>query len=342
MYDSTHVDVKKLQWDFLKELSDNVFQPWIVFGDRNVHMSNKVHKASNSSNDNMIRQVIDSAGLMDLGFIGHNYTWSNMSNGRGYKRGRIDLALHNALWKLHYPYSKLYHLSFRASDHCTILLLTEAESHRPFRYWKFYKCWLRDSKCLELINTSSHDLEINSNFTEKLNNTRKVMAKWNREDFGHINKRIKYLKELLSNLKSLPYSNSNSNKIQTVIDHISYWEKIEAEFWQQKAGDNWIKDADNNTAYFHSRANRRRSRNNITALRDSSGRWFHQRKDLVNLLTDHFSSIATTTNPQFQRSSFNFIKQLITPGDNDHLLLECTGHRWVPYGLLLISMGCSG
>ncbi|XP_026451720.1 uncharacterized protein LOC113352059 [Papaver somniferum] len=194
-----------------------------------------------------------------------------MSNGRGYKRARIDMALHDAFLQIQYPDSKLYHLLFRAYDHCPILLLTEADEQRSYRSWKFYKCWLRDKNCMEVINFTWHTQSTGVNLHEKLSSTRKSLAKWNREDFGHINRRIKYLKDYISHVQSLPCSDSNSNKIQEIIENLSHWERIEAEFWQQRSGDNWILESDNNTTYFHSKANRRRARNNITALRDNSG-----------------------------------------------------------------------
>ncbi|XP_026384967.1 uncharacterized protein LOC113280571 [Papaver somniferum] len=245
MYGSTHSEERKKQWNFIKDLSENVFQPWIVFGDLNVHIHNKGRSASSLSSDNWVRTAIDSAGLMDLGFIGHNYTWTNMLNGRGYKRRRIDMALHNALWIEQYPDSR---------------------------------------------------------------------------EFGHISEHVNYYKNLLSHLQSLPFSDTNSEQIHFVIDRLSHWEKIEAEYWQQKAGDHWILDVDNNTAYFHSKANRKRARNNITTLKDVSGRWYHKRKELVNLLTSHFSTIATTTNPQLDDSYFHIIQQLVKVEDNQRLM----------------------
>ncbi|XP_026429090.1 uncharacterized protein LOC113325068 [Papaver somniferum] len=261
MSGSTHIDDRKMQWNFIKDLSENVFQPWIVLGDLNIHIQNKGQSASSLSYDNWVRSVIDFDGLMDLGFIGHNYTWTDMLNGRGYKRRRLDMALHNGLWIQYYPDSRVFHLPFRASDHCPILLSTESKCSRPSKAWKFYKCWLRDSSCSNIIQHTWSASINRDRFIDKLNNTRKVLAKWNREDFGHIGEHVSYYKNLFSHLQSLPFSDSNSEQIQIVIQQLSHWEKIEAEYWKQKAGDHWIMEDDNNTAYFHSRANRKRAKN---------------------------------------------------------------------------------
>ncbi|XP_026410443.1 uncharacterized protein LOC113305643 [Papaver somniferum] len=216
----------------------------MVLGDLNFHLLNKGQSSKNNSLDNWVRNIIDSAGLMDLGFIGSNYTWSNRTDGKGYRRGS------------------------------------------------------------------------NLSLNDKINHTRKKLEKWNKEDFGKISDHLKYYQSRLSQLQSLPYSPATSFQIQEIIDSLKHWEKIESEFWQQKSGDRWVKDEDNN----HTKANIRRSRNNITSLRDSSGRWYHNTQDLENLLTHHFSSIATSTAPKIQESSFDIIQRIVSQEDNEKML----------------------
>ncbi|XP_026419902.1 uncharacterized protein LOC113315873 [Papaver somniferum] len=172
----------------------------MVLGDLNVHLHNKGQSSNRNSLDNWVKNVIDSAGLMDLGFIGSNYTWSNRTEGKGYRRARIDFALHNALWKMQYPNSKLHHLPFRASDHFPILLYSEGHHPKPKRAWKFYKCWLRDSSCLNTIINSWNSQDSNLSFNEKINHIRKELSRWNREDFGEIGEHLKYHQSRLSHL----------------------------------------------------------------------------------------------------------------------------------------------
>ncbi|XP_026450958.1 uncharacterized protein LOC113351122 [Papaver somniferum] len=99
-----------------------------------------------------------------------------------------------------------------------------------------------------------------------------------------------------------------------------FWKKLEADFWHKKSGVNWFKESDNNTAFFHSFANRRRSRNHISSLRDDRGQWYHTQKDLEILLTKHFSGITQSTNPKFEDTSFDIITQSVSEDDNTFLI----------------------
>lgn len=66
--------------------------------------------------------VIEACGLLNLGFSGQKYTWSN-------KRGihhriwkRLDRALVNDSWLEKMPQTTITHLSSIGSDHCPLLL----------------------------------------------------------------------------------------------------------------------------------------------------------------------------------------------------------------------------
>ncbi|XP_026446539.1 uncharacterized protein LOC113347131 [Papaver somniferum] len=95
VYGSPHCEMKQRQWEFIKDLSDNVYQPWVVIGDLNIHLGNSHASTSQSNLDNWVCNLIDRAGLMDMGYIGSKHTWSNRVNEKGYRRARIDMALQN-------------------------------------------------------------------------------------------------------------------------------------------------------------------------------------------------------------------------------------------------------
>lgn len=123
---------------------------------------------------------------------------------------------------------------------------------------------------------------------------------------------IKCLKGQFSFLQNQQHSEVNAERINQTILQLNYWKKVEADFWQQKSGDRWIKETDNNTRYFHSLANKRRVGNHISALRNDQGQWFHNHKDLESLLINHFSKIAQTSSPNFQCNFFDIVNPIIT------------------------------
>ncbi|XP_026399564.1 uncharacterized protein LOC113295439 [Papaver somniferum] len=62
--------------------------------------------------------------------------------------------------------------------------------------------------------------------------------------------------------------------------------------------------------------NKRKHTNNINVLCDSNGNWFRDRKDISNLLTSHFSKVATSTNPILADNDFGVIPYIISDSDN--------------------------
>ncbi|XP_026428481.1 uncharacterized protein LOC113324375 [Papaver somniferum] len=210
--------------------------------------------------------------------------------------------------------------SFHGSDHWLILLISETDSFKPINVWKFYRCWFRDPQCSEVIANSWDSSSEDLNLSQKLCNARRKLSIWNREYFGKIGFHIKYLKNQLSFLQDQPYSEVIYQKIHLTIQRLNYWKKMEADFLQHKSWDRCLKDSYRNTAYFHSLANRRRSRNHISSLRDNQGQWYYSHKDLETLLTRHFSSIDKSTNPQFNHNYFDIISPIISQEENESLI----------------------
>ena len=95
---------------------------------------------------NKTKNCMDKCGLMDLGFQGPCFTWTNKSSAwNGPIQERLDHILGNAEWKLLFPTIEIHHLPKVKSDHCSIMLLTdpcEWKSPKPFR---FKQMWLTDS-----------------------------------------------------------------------------------------------------------------------------------------------------------------------------------------------------
>ncbi|XP_026396260.1 uncharacterized protein LOC113290887 [Papaver somniferum] len=77
---------------------------------------------------------------------------------------------------------------------------------------------------------------------------------------------------------------------------------------------------DRNTKYHHANANKRRSNNNIVALKDENGNWCTSRIDLENLLTDHYKMLHTTSSPVRDEQILQCIPSVITAEQNGDLM----------------------
>ena len=68
--------------------------------------------------------ALENCELIDLGFIGHKFTWKNRWPGSAHTKQRLDRATTNRGWTERFPASSVSHLLTHASDHIPILLTT--------------------------------------------------------------------------------------------------------------------------------------------------------------------------------------------------------------------------
>jgi endonuclease/exonuclease/phosphatase (EEP) superfamily protein YafD len=60
--------------------------------------------------------------LMDLGFCGPKYTWSNGRSGRDFTRERLDRAVANNNWSMLFDVVEVNVLARSSSDHNPLLM----------------------------------------------------------------------------------------------------------------------------------------------------------------------------------------------------------------------------
>lgn len=94
-------------------------------GDFNTIMQNDEKTGGPDKEEWKLRDFRDFVGtnqLIDIGFVGYPFTWSNKRGGEDNIRLRLDRALANSKWRSYYPEIVLKHLHPRGSDHCPIIL----------------------------------------------------------------------------------------------------------------------------------------------------------------------------------------------------------------------------
>lgn len=94
----------------------------------------------------------------------------------------------------------------------------------------------------------------------------------------------------------------------------------EAKMWSQMSRVMWLKDGDQNTKFFHSKAMQRRRKNYITNLQDASSRQCTQHAQVVDTIVNFYQDLFTTTNSASFEEATDTIPQLVTTEMNDILL----------------------
>ncbi|KAF4356478.1 hypothetical protein G4B88_015312, partial [Cannabis sativa] len=202
IYGPPHEKDKENFWKEIGDLALSSSNPLLLIGDMNGTLLDSecinYTKQGNSARYAFdFRRMVDRAGLIDLGFIGPPFTWSESNKqasvGLRQKRARLDRSLASMEWRILFPDAILNHLSASTSDHRPILLDTSGGykgKHHPFRYENM---WARDQRCYWVVKEAwAKRLHNNPmiNFHQKVKNTRQKLSHWNKNRFRKINVQI--------------------------------------------------------------------------------------------------------------------------------------------------------
>lgn len=100
--------------------------PWLVAGDLNEVLSSTEKMGGRQvgrEQGKRCKDWIAANALIDLGFQGPQFTWTNGRDGSALIKERLDRALANAEWLEIFPDSKVIHLPRTYFDHCPLLIL---------------------------------------------------------------------------------------------------------------------------------------------------------------------------------------------------------------------------
>ena len=149
---------RKFFWEYLQNLALHVSLPWVLLGDFNDMISDEEKLGGlpvNRTRMSAFRNCMDNCGLIDLGFHGPRYTWTNKSLcWHTTIREWLDRGLGNAEWATLFPTAEIHHLPKVKSDHCPILLSTDPRERKPPKPFRFEQMWLTDPTFPALVDES--------------------------------------------------------------------------------------------------------------------------------------------------------------------------------------------
>lgn len=88
--------------------------------------------------------------LIDLGFQGNIFTWSNMQIGRD---NILERASANYQWRNLFPRAIVYHGARVGSDHAPIILDFDPVGRRK-HIFRFESSWLQEEECKNIVENS--------------------------------------------------------------------------------------------------------------------------------------------------------------------------------------------
>lgn len=115
--------------------------PWIIARDFNEVLADNDKfggRAMNANRSLLFKDCLDSCNIVDLGFSGPRFTWSNRRGVRSLIQEMLDRFFVNPDWCTLYPNAKASHLTRVHSDHCPVHLDFDPGANlrlnRPFKF----------------------------------------------------------------------------------------------------------------------------------------------------------------------------------------------------------------
>ncbi|XP_028770185.1 uncharacterized protein LOC114727663 [Neltuma alba] len=210
----------------------------------------------------------DDLELTDLGRCGPFFTWH-----REGCESRIDRVVASDKFKESFPEAIMKNLPWFKSNYQLVLLTPTSVTTRrkQERLFRMNAAWF-----------------LHDDFDTMVNN-------WSFNVFGHLgrqkNRILNLLDGIIKNYGSTDYS-SSIEKLQRYL-----WMELEDILikedlmWAQKAKCKWFAMGDRNTKFFHAKANGRRCRNKIEAIKDEAGIWTNDVSRIKYMATNFFTNL---------------------------------------------------
>lgn len=123
--------------------------------------------------------------MIDLGYVGNQFTWRHGLNVETRRAARLDRILCCDDWKRLFLAAVVKHIGYAHSDHCLLQLEVNGVGEAKLGVWLMHPDFL---KMMEKEWRWSGDLTCSLKcFTEKL-------AAWNKDTFGNVFKRKRRLR----------------------------------------------------------------------------------------------------------------------------------------------------
>ena len=148
MYGDPHYQHTDSIWqDVTSFVMQNQDRPTLCMGDLNniMHPNEKWGPGPPClSRIDIFCALVKQCGLIDLGYSGPAYTWTNKCFTTNPTFERLDRCLANADWCQIFPHTVVYHLPMLYSDHAPILAIMESSNPKPRRRFRFANWWLTE------------------------------------------------------------------------------------------------------------------------------------------------------------------------------------------------------
>lgn len=160
-------------------------EPWLIIGDLNLVFDTSEKYGGHWDRILQHKILLEWEGLvlLDLGFIGEEYAWSNKQDGKASILARLDRACGNPKWTTLHPFAKVIHLDPSLLDHVSILLDTNPKGRRQGNYpFKFQNHWVTNEEFHQAV---ANHWSVGFGIPQPASLS-PTLCNWNKKKYGHL------------------------------------------------------------------------------------------------------------------------------------------------------------
>ncbi|EOY34748.1 Uncharacterized protein TCM_042328 [Theobroma cacao] len=179
-------------WDCLRRLAADIEVPWLVGGDFNIILKREERLYGSAPHEGSMEDfasVLLDCGLLDGGFEGNPFTWTN---NRMFQR--LDRVVYNHQWINMFPITRIQHLNRDGSDHCPLLISCFISNEKSPSSFRFQHAWVLHHDFKTSVE-GNWNLPINGSglqaFWSKQHRLKQHLKWWNKAVFGDIFSKLK-------------------------------------------------------------------------------------------------------------------------------------------------------
>jgi hypothetical protein len=200
-------------WDFLRFMRAQWDGPWLCCGDFNEVLSQDEHVGPRDRTEAQIsafQDCLQDCELMDLGFEGPKFTWSNRQGCDTNVKVCLDRAVANGGFSHMFEDCVVENLITTSSDHYAILIsllgASRVTMQRPVQQgFRFEAMWLRAPGYREVLEKAWNDGGEGSRSLQdtwlNLNRVAMSLRDWSQATFGSVRKKISQLEGKLQDIR---------------------------------------------------------------------------------------------------------------------------------------------
>lgn len=273
---------RKMLWADLLRIKQSTTDPWLLTGDFNAVCSPEEVKAPGriiykDASMTDFANFLQDAGLIDFPFSGCKYTWSNKRI-EDFQKRKLDRALVNESWLQNDIPTTVEFLVPGPSDHSPILVTLGQTMQTGPRPFKFFNHWTRNPEFHEIVRRAwsghlpGNPMQVLYRKLRLLKQELKELGKRTSSDISMtISKLRTDLQAIQTDIMGADESTEQLEKELTLRRQLREAVATEEAQLRQKSRLQWLKEGDQNTAFFHCSIKAKHTRETIKVLYTSEG-----------------------------------------------------------------------